>query len=245
MIISLALVLALFTQPPAVDARIDTILEELEARGATVNDLQCKVKYTIEDLLADDTIEKKGEIRYKRKTTNPLFYIHFNMMIQAGEVDRESEWYVFDGQDLWEIKEAAKNKVQHSVVKPGEAIDLFDIEESPIPIPFGQKKAQIQKNFVVVLMDPKPGDPPNTDHLLCKPKPDSPLMGDIHALEFFISRELKLPIKIVQIERGGNRINTAAFPDLSAKSLNSGLDDALFALPEESRKWKTVKPEGN
>jgi hypothetical protein len=164
-------------------------------------------------------------------------------MHQGGVVDRNREWYIFDGRYLWEIKERAKNKIQHEVVAPGEKIDLFDIEESPIPIPFGQKKDQIQKNFVVVLMSPAEGDPENTDHLICQPKADSSLAGRVERLEFFVDRQLHLPVKIVSVERGGNQITTAVFPDLSAKSINTGLSDSEFEQPPEARNWKEVLAE--
>ena len=233
---------ALVTQTPD-QSRIDTILERLEARGSTVRDLECDVEYTVEDVLADDTFTKFGQIRYKHAEPNPIFHIYFAKMHQGGIVDRNREWYIFDGRYLWEIKERAQNKIQHEVVAPGEKIDLFDIEESPIPIPFGQKKDQIKKNFVVVLMSPAQGDPENTDHLICKPKADSSLAGDVERLEFFVDRQLHLPVKIVSVERGGNQINTAVFPDLSAKSINTGLSDSEFEHPPEARKWKEVLAE--
>jgi hypothetical protein len=220
--------------------RIDSILQQLEDRGDTVNDLKCKVEYTVEDILADDKFTKFGEIRYKHKDPNPVFYIYFEKMHQAGHVNRKKEWYIFDGRFLWEIKEAARNKIQHEVVGPGERIDLFDIEESPIPIPFGQKKDQIQRNFMVVLVAPTEGDPPGTDHLICTPKPDSRLKKEFERLEFFVSKDLHLPVKIVSVERGGNQVNTAVFPDLSAKSINTKLPDSAFDIPPEARKWKTV-----
>ena len=225
--------------------RIDTILEQLEARGDTVNDLKCRVEYTVEDLLADDQFTKFGHIRYKHQEPNPWFYIHFEKTAQAGVIlgKGRREWYIFKGRYLWEIKEAAQNKIQHEVVKPGEQIDLFDIEESPIPIPFGQKKAQIQRNFVVVLMAPAEGDPNDTDHLVCKPKAESRLAREFDQLEFFVHRELHLPVKIVSVQRGGNQINTAVFPDLSPGSINTGLKDSQFDHPPEARKWKEVLAE--
>ena len=224
-------------------SRIDTILEQLEARGNTVTDLKCEVEYTVEDILADDKFTKFGEIRYKHKEPNPWFYIHFAKTAQGGVWVGKKEWYIFDGRYLWEIKEAAQNKIQHEVVKPGERIDLFDIEETPIPIPLGQKKAQIQKNFAVVLMSPTEGDPEGTDHLICKPKADSNLAREVERMEFYVSRELHLPVKIVSVQRGGNQINTAVFPDLSAGSINTGLSDSAFDHPPEARKWKEVLAE--
>ena len=86
--------------------RIDTILEQLEARGATVNDLECRVEYTVEDVLADDKFTKFGQIRYKHQEPNPWFYIHFAKTHQGGIVlgQGRREWYIFKGRYLWEIK---------------------------------------------------------------------------------------------------------------------------------------------
>ena len=221
--------------------RIDVILQQLEDRGASVVDLECQVKYTIEDVLADDYFTKFGRIIYRHQEPNPVFLVYFEKMHQGEIVTRKREWYHFDGQSLWEVKEAAKNKIQHQVVKPGEKIDLFDVEESPIPIPFGQKKNQIQRNFLVVLVSPVKGDPKDTDHLVCTPKPDSRLAKDYERLEFYVSRSLHLPVKIVSVQRGGNQVNTAVFPDLTDQSINTGLSDAAFELPAETRKWKTIE----
>ncbi|MCP4248383.1 MAG: hypothetical protein GY778_15150 [bacterium] len=231
-------------QPDA--GRIDGILQRLEERGDSVDDLKCAVEYTIADVLADDEFTKFGEIRYQRGQENPWFYVNFEKMHQGGRVVHNQEWYLFDGRYFWEIKEVAKNKIRREVVRPGEKIDLFDIEDSPFPIPFGQKKQRIQSTFLVVLESPTSGDPPDTDHLICTPKPDSRLSKDFVQMEFFVSRDLHLPVKIVTVERGGTKINTAVFRDLkgetlTAASVNTGLKDADFDLPSEARTWKTIK----
>jgi len=243
MIIAFTILLGGLAQSAGADDRIDVILQQLEDRGATVHDLKCAVEYTVEDILADDRFTNFGEIRYQRKDPNPVFYICFEKRHQAGYVNRKKEWYIFDGRYLWEIKEAAQNKIQHEAVQPGQSLDLFDIEESPFPIPFGQKKEQIQRNFAVVLKEPAAGDPPNTNHLICEPKPDSRLNRDVVQLEFFVSRDLHLPVKIISVQRNGNQINTAVFPDLGEKSLNTNLADSQFDLPKEAAGWKTVTAE--
>lgn len=242
--LSILLAAILSADAPPED-RIGTILQQLEERGAAVVDLKCEVEYTIEDVLADDHFTKFGQILYRKQDPNPMFLVYFEKLHQGEIVSRKREWYLFDGQSLWEVKEAAKNKIQHEVVKPGEKIDLFDIEESPIPIPFGQKKEQIRRNFLVVLVSPVEGDPDDTDHLVCAPKPDSRLVKDYERLEFYVSRSLHLPVKIVSVQRGGNQINTAVFPDLTDQSINTGLSDAEFELPPETQKWKTVEADAN
>ncbi len=47
--------------------RIDTILDQLEARGATANGLECRVEYTVEAVLAGDQLTQSGDIRDKHQ----------------------------------------------------------------------------------------------------------------------------------------------------------------------------------
>ena len=55
---------------------VEAILDRVETRGANVNDLQCKVAYTVEDHISDDTVTRKGNLLYKRKT--PRLQNHFH-----------------------------------------------------------------------------------------------------------------------------------------------------------------------
>ena len=124
---------------------------------------------------------------------------------------------------------------------PGEKVDLFDLDTAPFPIPFGQKKDQILKNFEVKLVPPSGGDPAGTDHLMCIPKPGAAMSKDYEKLEFYVSRELHLPVKVVATELGGKKVTTAIFPDLAKDSINAGLSDKDFAEPGEWKKYGTVE----
>lgn len=115
------------------------------------------------------------------------------------------------------------------------------IDKAPFPIPFGQKKAEILEHFNVTLAPPAPGDRENTDHLVCIPKPDSKLAKDYSKLEFFVSRSLHLPVKIVMTANPPDRITTAEFPDLTSASLNANLPDARFQQPKETKRYAVAE----
>ena len=65
------------TDAPDAD-RIDVILQQLEERGASVNDLSCKVEYAVEDTLADDKFTKFGQILYRKQqpSATPITLSH-------------------------------------------------------------------------------------------------------------------------------------------------------------------------
>lgn len=216
---------------------VETILERVEARGQSVNDIRCKVVFTVVDRIADDKVERQGEIIYKKKSPNPLFMITFNKTVQEGVVKREKFWYLFDGRWFIEATERARSIIKRDIAPPGTEIDLFSIEKAPFPIPFGQKKDDILAHFDVTFGAGGKDLAEETDHLICTPKQDSRMARDYHRLEFFVCRSLHLPRRIVMTTQDGAKITTADFPDLSTRSINTKLADSLFRMPPETKKY--------
>ena len=71
-------------------------------------------------------------------------------------------------------------------------------------------------------------------------------MADTYSrLEFFVSRALDLPVKIVAFEADPDgepaKIITALFPDLTRKSVNSGIPAEAFRLPAETKRYQLVE----
>ena len=225
----------------AVADQVEPILDRVEARGANVHALQCQVIYTVQDRIADDIVTRHGHIIYKRKTPNPIFNITFTKTVQEDVVERKRSWYWFDGRWFYEAKESANTVIKRDVAPPGTVIDLFSIDQAPFPIPFGQKKPEILTHFDVALAPPDSNDPADTDHLVCTPKPESRLAKDYSRIEFFVSRSLHLPVKIVMTANPADRVTSAEFPDLTSASLNAELPDSKFQQPRETNGYSVVE----
>ncbi len=215
-------------------AEVVDILDKVEARGADVNDINCKVKYTVEDRIAEDTTKRTGIIQFKKKSPNPIFLVTFDRLVQEGVVHKQHRWYLFDGRYFSEANERSKSIIRRDVAPPGTEVDLFSIEKAPFPIPFGQRKAEILHNFDVIL---GPDADPAVDHLICTPKKTSRHFGKYSVVEFFISRAVNLPVKIVMTTDPADKTMTADFPDLSRTSMNNNLGDSEFKLPGKTRKY--------
>jgi len=224
----------------ATDGRIDEILTKLEERSEGLTDIQCKVVFVEEDRINLSKRTKHGRILFLITEPNPHFMIHFSHTEMDGGVLGKQEWYLFDGRWLHQAIERIKQVTKQEIVRPGEKTDLFDLERAPFPLPFGQSKQKIRRNFEVNLVPPAEGDPADTDHLVCVPKVDSRLYRRYDKLEFFVRRDVHLPCRIVVHKSGGLEINTAGFPDLSAASINGGMGRGAFALPRAWKDYKTV-----
>ncbi len=222
--------------------RVDRILTDLERRSDSLHDIRCRVRYVEDDRINLTKRTKTGTIVFLITKPNPHFLIHFDKTVTDGILGKK-EWYLFDGRRLYEAIERIKQVTRREIARPGQKVDLFDLETAPFPLPFGQKKETILRNFKVELIPPAKGDPKNTDHLLCTPKPESRMYGEYDRLEFFVRRDLHLPNRIVVTRNKGLEINTADFPDLSEDSINAGVTKKDFAAPSAWKGYKVVVEE--
>jgi len=220
--------------PPAKD-RVDAILTAVEKSGETLRDVRCKVEYHEDDQLNLVETKRSGRVLFLKTDANPLFLIEFSRTVCDDIVSTKRIWYLFDGLSLVEAREKTKHIVERQVVAEGEKVDFFDLQTAPFPMPFGQKKGQIERHFEVKLVPPAKGDPEGTDHLVCTPRQGTRMERKYAKLEFYVLKDIHLPRKIVATLPGGQGVTSAVFPDLSKSSINSGLKAKDFAEPPQ---WK-------
>lgn len=233
------------TRSTEVDApadRVDEILTNLQKRSDGLKDIRCKVRFVEDDQVNLSKRTKWGQILFMMAEPNPNFLIHFEKSAVDGVLGKQ-EWYLFDGRWLYQALERIKQVTKQEIARPGERKDFFDIEKAPFPLPFGQKKETILRNFNVTLVPPAASDPPNTDHLVCIPKPESHLYRNYNKLEFFVHKDVHLPSRVVVTKDDALVINTADFPDLSTKSINAGVLKKDFAKPKAWRGYEQVVEE--
>ena len=224
------------------NARIDEILTQLQHRSDGLEDIRCEVRFVEDDRINLTQRTKFGEVLFLMTKPNPHFLIHFQKTETDGVLGKQ-EWYLFDGQWLYQAVERTAQVTKQEVARLDKEFDLFDLEKAPFPLPFGQKRETILRNFDVTLAAPAAGDPANTDHLICIPKADSRLYRKYEQLDLFVHRDIHLPSRIVVTKNDGLEINTANFPDLTEKSINAGVKSKDFEKPAAWKKFKEVVEE--
>lgn len=229
--------------PPPAPSRVEAILDALQKAGEELKDIRCRVVYDEDDQVNLSRKRREGVILFKKGEPNAKFYITFDRLVQDGKAAREQKkvWYLFDGRNLLEVRESNTTVIEREMVKPGEKVDFFDLDKTPFPLPFGHRKEYILERFDVSLVDAQPGDPPDSDHLVCTPKPNTRMASKFRKLEFHVGRAAHLPIRIKAVSSDGYKVTTADFPDLSEKSINSNLKEADFAEPAEWKKYKRTQ----
>ncbi len=227
------------TPPKQPTEQVDQILTALQKRSDGLKDIRCGVAFTDEDRINRTTNKKTGQIVLAVAKPNAHFLVHFEKTEIDG-VRYKQEWYLFDGVWFHQAVERLEQVTRQKIAGTGQEIDLFDIEKAPFPMPFGQKKENILRNFDVHLAEPTGNDPPDTDHLICNPKPTSRLSKRYDQLDLYVHRTLNLPKRIIVTKNNGMEISTAEFPDLSETSLNTGVDRKDFEKPAAWAKYKDV-----
>lgn len=190
------------------DPKVDEILDRLEAKGQAIKGLGCELTYrfvTVEPV--EDSQTKEGELLFSRSEPNSQFLIHFTKMIADGIVIRRGEYFLFDGVWLTERNDKARTVIRRQIVREGQRVDPFKLGKGPFPLPFGQKRADTLRNFKVTLEPFALGDPKNTYHLHCVPRPNTELASKYSRVELYVDKKIELPVRIVT-ERllDGNRI---------------------------------------
>lgn len=182
----------------AVSPEVDAILTRQEKAGDAIKTLQAGLRDEIYYIIPDDRQVKLGLIRYQAaaKGKNARFMVMFDTLIHEDLKVKQKEYWCFDGHKLREIRQQTRTAIDREVVAPDEKIDPFKLGEGPIPLPFGQKKADILQNFNVTLIKPEKTDPAGTDHLHLVPKPGTKFTKKYKSLDFWVDRKLNLPIKI-------------------------------------------------
>ncbi|HRS27402.1 MAG TPA: hypothetical protein P5255_03985 [Phycisphaerae bacterium] len=216
------------------DPRVDQILTRLENRQ--IDDLHAKVSWKLRYVLdlEEDAITKNGEIWYQQQKPVAKFLVSFNNRVSGGRLHKLDERHMFDGR--WYIEENSETKTfdKREVRRADDPGDPYRLGEGPFPVPFGQKKADILRQFEVTLGQPGANDPPNTDRLHLVPRPGSDSYAKYAVVDVWVAREgpeSGLPVKVEATKkRGTGEVDSFITIEFKEAELNRGFSGSIFKL---------------
>lgn len=127
---------------------VNDLLDRLEVAGADVTRLSAQVRYTRTFAIAGDRQTRDGQLFFDTTGATKRFAVRFEKLIlEGGRVDDEVQEYVFDGEWYVERRPATRQFVKRQVVPPGEVFDPLKVGEGPFPLPIGQKKDDILREY--------------------------------------------------------------------------------------------------
>jgi len=146
--------------PPAgVISNTDDLLRALETSGDDLRALSAQLRYTRDFAIAGDRQIRVGRLLFVSgpQRTGRKFSIEFTKLFVGQRVSDEVKVFIFDGSWLVEKWPGEKRFVKRRVVRPGEEFDPLKIGEGPFPIPIGQRRADILREYDAELLPPADG----------------------------------------------------------------------------------------
>lgn len=143
---------------------VETLLDALERADVGVRTFQSEIIYDRRFRLQGDRHIRWGRLFFQVELSpasggraRRTFAVRFETLTipdDTGEIRRadESLW-VFDGQWLIEKREAERQFVKRQIARPEDPVDPLRLGEGPLPIPIGQRKADILARYDAEFLD--------------------------------------------------------------------------------------------
>ena len=222
------------------DSTIDQILDALDARGKDFKTFTADLKHAETTTDFGETTTRTGKILYKDNDDgDALIRVSFDTVDRDGKQSNEKMHYKLAAGKLIIRNYRANSQDTRQVTRPGQKINLLKLGEGPFPLPIGQPKDEVHKEFDVKKIDPAKDDPPSTVHIQLVPHPDTRFAKDFKTIDVWVYDKTHMPIRIGS--RDANE-TTDRMTDLSNVQINPDLKDADFDLEKiDLSKWNVTE----
>jgi hypothetical protein len=232
----------------AAKTRIAAFLDELERTGSTISTMSGKVAIESNDLFKGESEYRSGRLVVDGTGAKRRIALLLDESIADGHVSKSIDHYIFA--DGWYCRLDHKNKsfTKRSVASDGK--DPLNSIGGQVPIPIGQKKADVLARFEVTEVTPPIdiailGSMQNVAGLKLVPKPGSSMAADTEALELFYDRTTLAPVGVVVRAKVANpkyaRWTAARVTEPIVNGDVKDEDRKLLAVPEKAPEgWATV-----
>lgn len=230
-------------QPPpaAGPLSLDGVLDMLDTSGQNLKSFTADVTLTEEDLGLALESTRLGKVWYQKLDGGDArFRVSFTDRQDKKTTRKEPKDYVLDKGVLTDRDHDKKIEVRRQVVKPGQKMDLLRLGEGPFPLPIGQKKEEVKKQFEASLVPAVKDDPPGTVHLLLKPIKGTRFARDFGSLDVFVDPRTRMPVRIDTLDPKGEKSKTTVLKNLA---INPQLRDGDFQLPPARGEGWNVREE--
>jgi len=226
--------------PIAPDATVDQVLDALKVRGETLGGFTANVSMTRTDQVTATNDAESGKIVYQQSAPGTgRVRVTFLQRKEDKKIFTENHDYSLADGKLVDQDNDKKKADRKQVVKPGDKINLFQLGDGPFPLPIGQKREDVLRDFDVKLVPAdKDNDPSNSVHLSLKPKAETKLARKFAQIDVWADRKTGMPVRIVSADADGQATQTVELKDAN---LDAQLSDKDFELPATGPGWDVVE----
>jgi len=234
------------TTAPAVDPAVRKILDAMEAAGKTTKTIRADLTYKTVNLSLGDSEFRTGWVAYQGKqtiksgdktsTAPPMFRVHFETIKQGkGRTVPRKVDYAYDGKNLSVARARNKTITRFQTPPDSQGESMLQLGKGPMPLPFGQKTADMVKYFVCTTRPKRFNDPKDTVYINLVPRKAHAKNLSALYIHMWVSTKDHLPVKIVSKDKSKNIITTT----FSKMDINKDVKKSLFAIPKPLG-WKLI-----
>lgn len=225
-------------QPLAPDAPVDTVLEALDARGKNLAAFTADVTLSeIDESTAADST-RTGRLWFQKREGNDRIRVVFDQKLQGKFARPEKTEYLLDTGWLTDRDYKRSIEVKRQVLRPGEKINLLRLGEGPFPLPIGQSKEDVHREFEVTRPAAAKDDPPRTIHLALKPKEGTRLARKFNRIDVWVDVQSHMPSVIEALDANETTTRRTELRNVKVNP-QPPLGDADFALPKiDEKNWE-------
>lgn len=227
------------------------LLTALETADQDLRTLQAGIRYTRRMLLQGDEQIRTGTLYFERRAASDggratrVFAIHFDDLLVGLRREADPQEWIFDGEWLIERRPREKQYIARQIAPPGEQFDPLRLGEGPLPIPIGQRAADVLARYRVELVNQYAGLEneagsihsfvADTWQLRLTPHEDRAEQDDFREIRLWYDRETLLPRLAKTLNRSGDE----SFVQLVNLRRNEPIRGRVFDIdpPAEDEGW--------
>ena len=223
---------------PQSDPAVDQVLDLLDARGRNLNQFVADVTLTETDDATQIDSQRTGHVWYHKRQGNDRIRVTFDQKAEGRFVKPDKLEYLLDGGWLVDRDYKRSIEVKRQILRPGEKINLLKLGEGPFPLPIGQPKEDVHREFIVSKGDPALEGPKGTSHVALKPREGTRLARKFSQIDVWVDPQNQMPVRIEALDANETTRRTTELKNIRVNP-EPALGDKDFALPRvDENKWE-------
>ena len=139
--------------PTKDDATVEKILDAMEEQGRTMKDFTASATMEKFEALTDEREVRRGRVVVLGPTgkDREIGIVFDELIDSTGRGSTDARRFVFRGGWMSEFDPTKKQVIRRQLAPEGESFDPLRVGEGPFPVPLGQPKKDVVREFIVTM----------------------------------------------------------------------------------------------
>ena len=139
--------------PTKDDATVEKLLDAMEEQGRTMKDFTASATMEKFEALTDEREVRRGRVVVLGPTgkDREIGIVFDELIDSTGRGSTDARRFVFRGGWMSEFDPTKKQVIRRQLAPEGESFDPLRVGEGPFPVPLGQPKKDVVREFIVTM----------------------------------------------------------------------------------------------